>query len=118
MKMPWKVKKKIDTPDQEKLERIKNLLFPPLVLKEEMAKDGQMIKYHVDYSIDSNLDAVLMDLQEGHNDPACHKTLNTIITRLNRIRILLDAYAEIDADARYILVDDMGEDADVRAAED
>jgi hypothetical protein len=118
MKMPWKVKKKIETPDQEKLERLRNLLFPPLVLKEEMAKDGQMIKYHVDYSVDSNLDAVLMDLQEGHNDPACHKTLNTIIKRLNSIRILLDAYAEIDVEARYIIVDDMGEDVDVRAADD
>jgi len=118
MKMPWKIKKKIETPDQEKIERIKKLLFPPLILKEEMAKDGQMIKYHVDYSVDSNLDAVLMDLQEGNNDPACHKTLNTIVKRLNSIRILLEAYAQIDTEARYIIVDDMGEEVDVRAAED
>jgi hypothetical protein len=118
MKFPWTVQKKIDTPDQEKIEKIKNLLFPPLVLKEEMAKDGQMMKYHVDYSVDSNLDAVLMDLQEGHNDPVCHKTLNTIISRLNNVRILLDAYAQIDSEARYIIVDDMGDEVDVRAADD
>jgi len=115
MKFPWKVQKKVFTPAEEKLEQIKDLLFPPLLLKEEMGKDGQSIKYHVDYSVDSNLDAVLMDLQEGHNDPACHKTLNTIITRLNNIITLLEAYAKLDSEAKYIIVDDMSQEKEIFA---
>ena len=117
MKLSWKIKKKTETPDQEKLEQIKKMMFPPLILKEEMQKDGSLIKYHIDYSIDSNLDAVLMDLQEGHNDPSCHKTLSNIITRINNIRTMLEAYAMIDENAKYIVVDDMMGDKDVQSSE-
>ena len=114
----FRIKKKIETPADEKLEQIKNILFPPLETKQEIDKEGNPVKFHIDYSVDSNLDSILMDLQEGYNDPACQKTLNTIIKRLNEVRKMLEAYAEFDEDAKYIIVDDGGKDEDVTAAED
>ena len=113
----FQIKRKPATPAEEKIEQIKNLLFPPLALNEEMQKDGEFIKYHIDYSIDSNLDAVLMDLQDGNNDPACHKTLSSVIERLQKIRRLLEAYAELDSEAKYIIVDDGSDKKDIESAE-
>jgi len=107
MKMPWKIVKQTWTPSDERLEEIKTILFPPLILEEKMDKDGSVTKYHIDYSVDSNLDAALMDLQDGHNDPVSHKTINSVINRLMKARRLLEAYAQLDKDAKYILVEDM-----------
>jgi len=105
MKMPWKIQKKIETPAELKLEQIKNLLFPPLELNEELSNDGSIMKFHVDYSVDSNLDAALMDLQEGQNDEVTQGTINEVTKRLIQVRKLLEAYAQIDKDAKYIIVD-------------
>ena len=116
MKMPWSIKRKINTPAEEKIEQIKSILFPPLKLEQEQQNDGSLIKFHIDYSADSNLDAALLDLQEGYNDPAAHKTIDDVIKRLNRIRRLLEAYAELDKDAKYIIVENMEKDLDVEAA--
>ena len=117
MKMPWIIKRKPATPAEEQIEQIKALLFPPLVLQQEMQSDGNTIKFHIDYSADSNLDAALMDLQEGYNDPAAHKTILDVIKRLNKLRTMLEAYAELDKDAKYILVENMEQDPDVTASE-
>lgn len=117
MKMPWVVKKKIDTPSDQMLEQIKNLLFPPLKLNEELQKDGTSIKFHVDYSVDSNLDAALIDLQDGNNDAVVQKTINSVIIRLNNARRMLEAYPLLDNDAKYIIVDDMSEELDIREKE-
>jgi len=103
--MPWKIQKKIETPAELKLEQIKNLLFPPLELNEELSNDGSIMKFHVDYSVDSNLDAALMDLQEGQNDEVTQGTINEVTKRLIQVRKLLEAYAQIDKDAKYIIVD-------------
>jgi len=105
MKIPWKIQKKIETPAELKLEQIKNLLFPPLELNEELSNDGSIMKFHVDYSVDSNLDAALMDLQEGQNDEVTQGTINEVTKRLIQVRKLLEAYAQIDKDAKYIIVD-------------
>jgi len=117
MRMPWKIEKKPITPAEKQIEQIKTLLFPPLKLQEEMQKDGTIIKFHIDYSADSNLDAALMDLQEGYNDPAAHKTILDVIKRLNNLRKMLEAYAEFNKDAKYIMVENMEPDIDVTAAE-
>lgn len=103
--MPWKIQKKIETPAELKLEQIKNLLFPPLELNEELSNDGSIMKFHIDYSVDSNLDAALMDLQEGQNDEVTQGTINEVTKRLIQVRKLLEAYAQIDKDAKYIIVD-------------
>jgi hypothetical protein len=117
MKFPWKVKKKIETPADEQIENIKAILFPPLVTQQEMQKDGTQIKFHIDYSADSNLDAALMDLQEGHNDPATHKTILDVVKRLNKLRTMLEAYAEFDKDAKYIIVENYEQDKEFGVAE-
>jgi len=73
------------------------------------------MKFHIDYSVDTNLDAVLMDLQEGHNDPVSQKTINGVIERLQKARRMLDAFAEIDKDAKYIIVQDSPNKNDIEA---
>ena len=117
MKFPWKVEKKPLTTAEQKLEEIKEILFPPLELKEEMSEDGEVIKYHIDYTVDSNIDAALADLYDGHNDQVVQSTLNKAVARLNRARKLLEAYAQLDKDAKYIIVDN-GKDDDIEARED
>ena len=115
--LPWKIVKKTYTPSDKKLEELAKLLFPPLVLQQEMDKDGTVLKYHIDYSADSNLDAVLMDLQEGHNDPVSQKTIAGVIERLQKTRRMLEAFAEIDKDAKYIIVQDSADKNDIEAAD-
>lgn len=105
MKFHWTVKKKVETPAEIKLEQIKELLFPQLELNEELSQEGQLVKFHVDYSVDSNLEAVLMDLQEGYNDESVQKTVNTVIKRLIEVRKLLEAYAKFNPESKYIIVD-------------
>ena len=117
MKIPWIIKKKPVTPAEEQIEQIKALLFPQLITRQEMQNDGTSMKFHIDYSADSNLDAALMDLQEGYNDPAAHKTILDVIKRLNKLRRMLEAYAELDVDAKYIIVENLEQDEDVTAAE-
>lgn len=105
MKLPWTVKKKIETPADQKLEQIKELLFPQLTTEEELSNDGTILKFHVDYSVDSNLDAALIDLQEGHNDEVVQGTINEVVKKLIEVRRLLEAYAKMDPEAKYIIVE-------------
>lgn len=119
MKFPWKVEKQpyIRSSAEEKLEEISNLLFPQLELHEEMDANGELIKYHVDYSVDSNIDAALIDLYDGNNDSVVHSTLSKSVARLNKARKILEAYAALDKDAKYIIVDN-GKDEDIETRED
>lgn len=110
-------KKTPPTPSDELLEQVKGILFPPLELR-TASKNGETTKYHIDYSVDSNLDAVLYDLQEGYNDPVSQKTITGVITRLNKVRKLLEAYAELDKDAEYIIVENIETNEHVEQAED
>lgn len=114
MKLFWKVKKKIETPAEHKLEEIQNILFPRMQLDQKMDNDGTIVKYHIDYSADSNLDAALMDLVEGYNDKATQETINDVVKRLHKIRKLMEAYAEIDKDAKYIIVENFKDDLDAQ----
>ena len=110
---PFKIVKKNNTPAEERLEQIKDILFPPSKLNEELDKDGSIFKWQVDYSADMNLDAALTDLEEGINDPAVHNTIRDISKRLSSIRQLLDAYMELHPEARYIMVESSKDDVDV-----
>ena len=107
-------KKDPETPAEIKLEEIKSLLFPPLELRESM-KDGDIIKYHIDYSIDTNLDSAITDVQEGYNDKSVIETLADVLNRLYKVRELLEAYMEIDKEAQYIIVDNKKENYDIEA---
>lgn len=114
----FRKEKKVESESDLKIEQIKKILFPPLELHEQIQEDGSKIKFHIDFSVDSNLDAALIDLQEGNNDAVVQKTITSVITRLNDVRRILEAYAELDKDAQYIIVDDGDQRKDVDIAED
>ena len=97
------MKTKPKTSADEKIEQVIKILFPPLDLRFD--REGN--KYHIDYSADTNLEAALMDLEDGHNDQASQKTIRGISDRLIRVRKLLEAYQEIDAEAKYFIADDL-----------
>lgn len=94
-------KAKPKTTADQKLEEIEKILFPPF--KKETSND---VSFLVDYSVDSNLQAAVNDLEEGHNDDVVRGTVNKVIDRIVKVRAILNAYNEIDLDAKYIIVDD------------
>jgi hypothetical protein len=99
----WKlVKDRPNTPAEIKLEQIVGILFPPLVTQTNENGD----KYQVDYSADSNLEAALIDLEDGSNDRVTQKTILTVANNLFEVRKMLEAYAEIDPEAKFFIVDD------------
>jgi hypothetical protein len=98
-------KAKPKTTAEEKMEEIKKILFPPFQKQQE--KD---IIFLVDYSVDSNLQAAVGDLEEGHNDEVVQATINKVIDRLVEVRKILKAYGEFDTSAQYIIVDDLPTD--------
>ena len=98
-------KAKPKTTAEQKLEEIKNILFPPFA---KQSKED--ITFLIDYSADSNLQAVITDLEEGHNDEIVQGTINKVIDRLVEVRKILKAYGEFDTDAQYIIVDDLPTD--------
>ena len=108
----FSVKRKPKTTAEEKLEQIISILYPPLKLEQE---DG--IKFHIDYGADSNLDAALADLEDGHNDPIARKTIKEVSDRLLKVRRLLEAYSQLDKDAKYVIVDNFAKDEDIQHAE-
>jgi hypothetical protein len=116
---PWTVQKKQKTSAEKKLEELRDLLFPELKLEEELDETGEVIKFHIDYGVDSNLDAALVDLQEGYNDGPTQKTISNITKRLYKARKLLGAEAKINKEAKYLVVDDGARDdiADIQATE-
>lgn len=94
-------KAKPKTTADQKLEEIERILFPPF--KKETNNE---VSFLVDYSVDSNLQAAINDLEEGLNDEVVRGTVNKVIDRLIKVRAVLNAYNEIDLDAKYIIVDD------------
>lgn len=114
---PFKVEKKPYTPAEEKIELIRNILFPPSKIKEDYDEAGKHHKWQVDYSADMNLYAAIIDLQEGHNDKAVHNTINDIHDRLAKVREILDEYMQLSKEADYIIVENMKDDVDVESRE-
>jgi hypothetical protein len=95
-------KPKPKTTAEQKLEEIKNILFPPF--KKQSEKD---VTFLIDYSADSNLQAAVTDLEEGYNDEVVQGTITKVIDRLVDVRKILKAYGEFGTDAQYIIVDDL-----------
>lgn len=81
-------------------QKVCDILFPPLVEKEE---DGQT--FIVDYSVDDNLEAALLDLDQGSNDEVTRNTIKSVIIKLREARDLLQANYPLEKEARYLLVD-------------
>lgn len=84
----------------EDMQQVVDILFPPLETRE--GKDGV---YQIDYSIDSNLQSALVDLQDGTNDKIVQDTIAKAIDALIKVRNILEVYPEIDERAKYIIVD-------------
>lgn len=94
-------KAKPRTTSDQRLEEIEKILFPPF--KKKKSED---VSFLVDYSVDSNLQAAINDLEEGLNDEIVRGTISKVVDRIIKVRQILNAYNEIDLDAKYIIVDD------------
>lgn len=81
------------------LQQVVDLLFPSIELTKD--EDGE---YYVDRSVDSNLFAALVDLQEGTNDEVVHTTIRAVINKLQTARKLLDAEEEKVGDKSNMLM--------------
>lgn len=110
----FSVKKKDETPADVKIEEIKNILFPPLEMRHTTNEQtGEELKYHIDYSVDSNLESALADLEEGYNDKTTQNTIRDAANKIYKIRELLEAHMEISKEASYIVVDNNREELDI-----
>ncbi len=97
----------------EELQRVTDILFPPLKTVENEAG-----VYQIDYSVDSNLESALYDLKEGANDATVHNTISRAIEALVEVRKLLHAYPYLDERAKYVIIDTPDQNKkDVEAAE-
>lgn len=83
------------------LQQVVDLLFPGI----ELTKDEEG-EYYVDRSVDSNLFAALIDLQEGSNDQVVHNTIRAVINKLQAARKLLEAEQEKVGNKSNMLVID------------
>ena len=102
----WKVERKPTTPAEAKLDEIRKILFPDPELRHEIdPKTGEEFKWQVEYSADMNLDAALIDLEEGHNDKAVHNTIRGVNDMIRDVRAVLEAHMELSKEARYIIVE-------------
>ena len=103
------------TPAEERLDAIRDILFPPC----EYHVDKSGTKFQVDFSADLNLDAALSDLEDGHNDASCQSTIKKVSNRIYEVRKILQAHQEL-TDAEYLIVDDLSEDSyeKIKAAAD
>ena len=84
----------------EELQRVTDILFPPLKTVEN---EGGV--YQIDYSVDSNLESALTDLREGLNDTTVQNTIVRAIEALIEVRKLLHAYPYLDERAKYVIID-------------
>ena len=87
--MRWFWQKKND----DCLAYIRAVLFPPIIRKVE---DGT--EFFVDRAVDSNLQAVYHDLQEGHCDEMTFNTLQFVIDQLQKVRNRYDIHYPIKSD--------------------
>jgi len=83
----------------KELEQVRNLLFPEY--KTEQLPTGEL--FHVDHSVDTNLEAVIYDLEDGTNDPTARKTLRAIADKLFKARELLYVQQEMKPGIQHIV---------------
>lgn len=116
----FSVKRKVETPAEQKLEEIRNILFPPSSTEEAVDKEtGDVLKYEVDYSADINLYGALIDIQEGYSDETVQNTVKDVHDRLLKIRKLLNSDIDWNTDeSKYVVVDNKHQELDIIAAED
>lgn len=82
------------------LKQIEALLFPPL--ETHCTSDG--IEYCIDRSVDTNLDAALIDLREGFVDEIVLKSIEDSVHALEKIRRLLGVEQQMISDPSMLVV--------------
>ena len=87
----------IPTDDQRKLKELMDILYPP----EDIKVDENGTKYYIDYSLDSNLQTALSDLEDDINDEATRTTVRHVVGALFKIRDLLEEMRDIPNDVNY-----------------
>lgn len=91
------------TQNDRLLKEVADLLFPKFEVREV---DGE--KYSVDSSVDTNIEAVMTDIQEGYVDEVCVTTLKACFEKIYKVRELLKAFHEMDPSVqKYVIA--MGE---------
>jgi hypothetical protein len=85
---------------EAELERLTEVLFPE---PEEIDKGG--LTMIVDRSVDANLQAALLDLEDGTNDKVTRDTIKKCLDKLYEARELLEARYQITKKAHYLVVD-------------
>ena len=96
-------KQAIKTSAELQLEFVKNALFPPLRLR----KDKKGMKFHVDCSVDTNLDAALTDLIDGNNDEISQATIRKVADRLFQLRKYLEVERKLNPKVKALIVEDL-----------
>jgi hypothetical protein len=81
------------------LDKVLNLLFPPLEIHQEDNKE-----YYVDFSVDANLLAVDQDIQDGVINEATKNSIKFSIDKLSEIRELLNYYPQFSRTINYYVV--------------
>ena len=91
------------TQNDRLLREVVDLLFPKFEVREV---DGE--KYSIDSSVDTNIEAVMTDIQEGYVDEICVTTLKACFEKIYKVRELLKAFHDMDPEVKkYIIA--MGE---------
>jgi len=85
--------------DSAKLDALREILFPRLVTE---TRAGET--YHVDRSVDANLNAVLLDMQDGLVDDITENTVRDVMRALVKARDILVRESDIPEGATYLVV--------------
>jgi hypothetical protein len=80
----WPFKKKDPLKEAPVLRSIRDVMFPPLEIH-----NVDNIDVYIDYAIDSNLEAILSDLQDGVINEATKASVRHCIKSVSRVRNLL-----------------------------
>ena len=96
------------TPADRQLQQVIDILYPPHEI--QVMND---VKVQIEYGADYNLEAALVDLEEGNNDAVTQQTIREVAGRLAKVRTLVEAYVELDKDAQYMIVDNLGRSEEV-----
>ena len=87
------------TIDIKELKEIRDLMFPDYKL--EQLPTGEV--FHVDMSVDTNLDSVIYELEDGTNDETTRKTLRSISDTLFKVRKILMVEQVMHPDVKHIV---------------
>ena len=94
-------------------QQICDILFPEPI---ETKQDD--FTFLTDYSVDLNLHAALIDLEEGTNDETTRNTIKHALSKLGEARELLMANYELKEKAQYLVVDIPGKTIEERVSSD